>query len=119
MTGCLSVQYKKRNFTMLKRIILFAFIFSALALIALTPMNTTSASENTARLQATVITPPEQVSTPVSGSGMGMPNATGMPNYGMPNSNGMPNSTIIIIGLLIVLGIAVIVGGMALANRRA
>ena len=95
---------------MLKRIILFAFILSTLVLIALAPMNITSASEeNTAKLQATVVVPPELVlPTPASGPAPVVVVTTG----------GMPTSTMIIVGLLVLLGFAVVIGGAALMSRR-
>jgi hypothetical protein len=87
---------------MLKRIILFAFVLSTLAVVALAPMNVSSAPENTVALQETVVVTIEVGPTASSG--------------GAPS--GMPTSTMIIIGLLVVLGIAVVIGGMALVSRR-
>lgn len=91
---------------MIKRVILFAFVLSTLAVIALAPMNASPAPENSAKLQETVVVTVGVVTSTASG-GSSTPVA------------GMPMSTMIIVGLLVILGIAVVIGGMALISRRA
>lgn len=90
---------------MLKRIILFAFVLSVLALVALAPFNASPAPSNSAKLQETlVVTVAVVTATPASGA--------------IPVT-GMPTSTMVIVGLLVILGIAVVIGGFALMSRRA
>jgi hypothetical protein len=103
-SGSEKIRKKERNEKMLKRIILFAFVLSTLAVIALAPMNLSSAPDNSVNLQETVAVTIEV--GPTASSGGGAP-------------AGMPTSTMIIVGLLVILGIAVVIGGMALMSRRA
>ena len=89
---------------MLKRIIVFAFVLSALILIALAPMNVNQAPADSAKLQETLVVTVAMV--------------TATPSGGIPVT-GFPASTTIILGLLVLLGIAVVIGGIALMSRRA
>jgi len=91
---------------MLKRIILFVFILSALALIALAPMQANPTGQNSARLQDATVVVTVMVDTPA-------PTASSAPAAGA-----LPVSTMIIFGLLVVLGLAVVIGGMALMRPR-
>ncbi len=90
---------------MLKRVILFTFVLSTLALLALAPFNVSPASDHSAKLQETLVVTVAVVTA--------TPGAGGIP------VTGMPASTMIIVALLVILGIAVVIGGFALMSRRA
>ena len=94
---------------MLKRIFLFVFVLSVLALIAALPMNVNAAPENAPKLQVTLVPV-----TPVVTIGV----ATAPPSSTVPVTGGIPMSMIVIVGLLVVLAIAVVIGGMAMMNNR-
>jgi hypothetical protein len=94
---------------MLKRMLIFIFILSAVALLAMAPMNTTHAPQFQTTEEpgvgvtvAVTIVSGTEAPIPVTGGGNG----------------GLPMSTLLIFGLVAVLGVAVVIGGMALLSRR-
>jgi hypothetical protein len=96
---------------MLKRIVILAFVLSALALLALAPMNETSisikdpGSQNKAQVTVVVATPAAEA-TPVPGV---------IPVTG---NGGVPMTTMLVLGLLAILAFAVVIGGFALISRN-
>jgi hypothetical protein len=95
---------------MLKRIILFMFVLSALLLIALAPMNVSPDPGSIAKLQETVVVTVAVVTA--------APTVAVPADSSTPAGGGLPISTMTIFGLLVVLGLAVIIGGMALMRPR-
>ena len=96
---------------MFKRIAVLVFILSAFALLALAPMNVSSAAANAHKLQTTVESSPVVGVTVVVG-------ATSAPGTIPATGGGLPMSTLIIFGLLAIIGIAVVIGGIAMVNRN-
>lgn len=91
---------------MLKRTMLYIFVLSTLALLAMGPLNLTSASENTHKAQATV-----EVTVIVE-----TPGPTLAPSA--PATGEISQSTLIIIGLLVIILLVIVIGGAILINSR-
>ena len=91
---------------MLKRIILFVFMLSALALIALAPMQAGPTGVHGAKLQEATVVVTVVIDTPPPAA------------RSAPPAGALSASTMIIFGLLVVLGLAVVIGGMALMRPR-
>jgi hypothetical protein len=108
---------------MLKRIAILAFILSTVVLMAMAPMNGTTASENTRKLQTTVeptmeVTVEVTVVVETSTPGAAVTATADQGSIPVTGGGGLPMSTLLIFGLVAVLGIAVVIGGMALLSRR-
>ena len=91
---------------MLKRTLLYILIFTTLALLAMAPLNITSASENTHKAQTTV-----QVTVVLP-----TPGPTLAPSA--PATGGVSQSTLIIVGLMIILLFVIIIGAAMLVSSR-
>ena len=89
----------------LKHVFLFVFVLATMALlVALVPMNVSSAPAQAPQLQDTVV--PEVtvvVTSPVGG-------------YPVPVTGGTGMSPLLVIGLLVLIGIAIVVVALALTN---
>ena|SRR5690349_2619936 len=111
---------------MLKRTLIFVFILSALALLAMAPMNTSAASGNNQKrqetLQPTVVEPtvvePTVESTLDPGVTLAVETFTPTPGFIPDTGNNDPSANTLTYALLAIIGIAVVVGGIALINRR-
>ena len=91
---------------MLKRTLLYILVLTTLALLAMAPLNLTSASDNTHKAQATV-----QVTVIVA-----TPGPTLAPFA--PAAGGVSQSTLIIIGLLVIILFVIVIGGAILISSR-
>jgi len=91
----------------LKHVFLFVFVFATLALlVALVPMNVSSAPAQAPGLQDTVVPAVTLVVTSPAGG------------YPVPVTGGNTMSPILVIGLLVLIGIAIVVVALALTNTN-
>ena len=90
---------------MLKRTIIYILVLTSLALLAMAPLNLTSATENTHKAQTTV-----EVTVIVPGPTLLAPSA--------PATGEISQSTLIIIGFLVIILIVIVIGGAILASNR-
>ena len=91
---------------MLKRTLLFLLVLAAVALLAMAPLNLTSAVENTHKAQATV-----QVTLVLP-----TPGPTLAPSA--PPTDDFSQSTLIIMGLLFIMLFVIVLGGALLVSNR-
>ena len=91
----------------LKHVFLFVFVFATLALlVALVPMNVSSAPAQAPQLQDTVVPAVTVVVTSSTGG------------YPIPVTGGNTMSPLLIIGLLVLIGILIVVVALALTNAN-
>jgi hypothetical protein len=98
---------------MLKRIVILVFILSTLVMLAMAPMNVTTAPKFQTTVEPTV-----EVTVVVETATPGAVATTDSGSIPVTGNGGLPMSTLLIFGLVAVLGIAVVIGGMALLSRR-
>ena|SRR5689334_17850065 len=111
---------------MLKRTLIFVFILSALALLAMAPMSASSVSENNQKRQETVeptvveptVVEPTVESTIDPGVTLAVETLTPTPGFVPDTGNNDPSANMLTYALLAIIGIAVVVGGIALISRR-
>jgi hypothetical protein len=89
---------------MLKRIFILVFILSAVVLLAMAPMTTPPASENTYKLQETMEVPDVGITLEVDVTDS-------------DSDGGLPDNTLVYV-LVGIIALAVVIGGVALINRR-
>lgn len=105
---------------MLKRISIFVFILSALALLAMAPMRDSSGNNHKRQetveptlVEPTVEQPTLVVETPIIGESTLTP--VFVPDTGNNNDT---SANVVTYALLAIIGVAIVVGGIALINRR-